>query len=534
MEAAKILPKKLEACKELLTRIEQHEDAAAFLKPLVATDHGVTTEEYEKNVKQPMDLSTIRKKLDLEPGKTAAYTNVSGFSKDVNRIFSNVVKVWSPGDEIADAARRLQAWWVDEWTALVPVLMNMKLEDEPKSQDDAPVECEDAVAAATMATNERSEDFQEQIGMPDEENMRSWSHHYDVSSCDDPIFRAAMRGTDAVSFIFGLEVTWDLIQQRQQQEEDEIAMKMMEEANEEDFLQQQNDEAEEEDSDGGNEEGSADNAAPTKKKGKSKTPAKKDNKKVATKANAHSTGDSEDESEDDGSDTEMNDFIVDDEGDDNGGNESASGSGDSEPEGGDDDSSSSDEESIAEKHDADEEESRQPDEPMMEEKEDEEKVAVQSNNEVGSPSESSSRSVSSEGEGQNQSQIQSSQEEPGEAATPPKKKRKSDTSTPPTSGDSSGSSSESSESSSPEESQQSQPPAQAEPVDEEMEEDEDDSPAVPEEPADNGPVYDVELANGSWICSTCTCQNARRARKCIACQKARVRNDEEHYQRTSI
>ena len=43
MEAAKILPKKLEACKELLTRLEQHEDAAAFLKPLVATDHGVTT-----------------------------------------------------------------------------------------------------------------------------------------------------------------------------------------------------------------------------------------------------------------------------------------------------------------------------------------------------------------------------------------------------------------------------------------------------------------------------------------------------------
>ena len=84
----------------------------------------------------------------------------------------------------------------------------MKLEDEPKSQEEAPAECEDVVAAAAaMASNERSEDFQEQIGMPDEENMHSWSHHYDVSSCDDPIFRAAMRGTDAVSFVFGLEVT---------------------------------------------------------------------------------------------------------------------------------------------------------------------------------------------------------------------------------------------------------------------------------------------------------------------------------------
>ena len=108
MEAAKILPKKLDACRELLTRIEENEDAAAFLKPLVPTDQGVSKEEYEKKVKQPMDLGTIRNKLNLAPDETAAYNNVSGFSKDVNRIFANVMKVWSPGEEIADAARRLQ------------------------------------------------------------------------------------------------------------------------------------------------------------------------------------------------------------------------------------------------------------------------------------------------------------------------------------------------------------------------------------------------------------------------------------------
>jgi hypothetical protein len=107
-EAMKVLPKKLDACRELLTRIEQHEDAAPFLKPLVPQDHGVSKEEYEKKVKQPMDLGTIRKKLSLALDQTAAYNNVSGFSKDVNRIFANVMKVWSPGDEIADAARRLQ------------------------------------------------------------------------------------------------------------------------------------------------------------------------------------------------------------------------------------------------------------------------------------------------------------------------------------------------------------------------------------------------------------------------------------------
>ena len=80
-----------------------------------------------------------------------------------------------------------------------------------------------ADGSETPAThlNERGENFQDQIGMPDEENMRSWSHHHSTDTVDDPVFRAAMRGYDAVSFVFGLEVTWSLIQQRQQEEEEQ-------------------------------------------------------------------------------------------------------------------------------------------------------------------------------------------------------------------------------------------------------------------------------------------------------------------------
>jgi hypothetical protein len=225
IEAVKVLPKKLAACGELLTRIEQHEDAAAFLKPLVPQDHDVSKEEYEKAVKQPIDLGYIGTKLNLSVDQPGAYNSVSGFSKDVNRIFANVMKVWSPGQDIADAARRLQAWWVDEWTELVPVLMTMKsdVDQVVKKEDEDPVD-----AACANTNNERGEDFQEQIGMPDEENMRSWSHHYDTDTVDDPVFRAAMRGCDSVSFVFGLEVTWSLIQQRQQEEEEREAMKELE------------------------------------------------------------------------------------------------------------------------------------------------------------------------------------------------------------------------------------------------------------------------------------------------------------------
>ena len=115
--------------------------------------------------------------------------------------------------------------WIQKWTELVPILMLMKsdcnnneTENEPQHNNDG--EC----LPAASYLNERGEDYQEQIGMPDEENMRSWSHHHSTDTVDDPIFRAAMRGYDTVSFVFGLEVTWSLIQQRQQDEEEKQAM----------------------------------------------------------------------------------------------------------------------------------------------------------------------------------------------------------------------------------------------------------------------------------------------------------------------
>jgi hypothetical protein len=206
VEAKKVLPKKLMACKELLEEIAADEDAVFFLKPTATDEHGKTKEEYEKLVKQPMDLGTIHAKLEQPPENPTAYCSVSAFSKDVNRIFSNVIKVWSPGDPIADASRRLQTFWYEKWTELVPRLMKMKSDD-----DEVPVEVvsEDPLELyAASSRNERGENYQEQIGMPDEEDMRQWSHHHTVDTVDDPIFRAALRGRDAVSFVFGLEVTW--------------------------------------------------------------------------------------------------------------------------------------------------------------------------------------------------------------------------------------------------------------------------------------------------------------------------------------
>lgn len=225
-EAMKLLPKQLGACKDLLEIMLAHEDAGFFSSPLKPIEHGVTTEKYEKFVKRPIDLGTIKLKLHAPIALPTSYKSPSAFSKDVNRIFSNVIKCWEPGHSLSDASRRLQSWWTEQWAALVPRLMTMRPDDD-KENETPKGDCsdeDDAGVPCSFVENERGEDFQEQLGMPDEENMRHWSHHHNTDTVDDPVFRAAMRGYDSVSFVFGLEVTWSLIQQRQQEEEEKQAL----------------------------------------------------------------------------------------------------------------------------------------------------------------------------------------------------------------------------------------------------------------------------------------------------------------------
>jgi len=243
-DAMKVLPMQLSACKDLLEVMTANEDASLFLSPLKPEDHGVSSEDYDKVVKQPIDLGTIRAKLNADTSHNSSYKSPSEFSKDVNRIFTNVVKVWEPGQEIADAARLLQTWWMEQWKILVPRLMTMKPDSDKENVDpDSSASNEDAELQCAFVHNERGDDFQEQIGMPDEENMRHWSHHFSTDTVDDPVFRAAMRGYDDVSFVFGLEVTWSLIQEREKEEEEKAAMMELERLQ---TIEEENDDKEEE------------------------------------------------------------------------------------------------------------------------------------------------------------------------------------------------------------------------------------------------------------------------------------------------
>ena len=309
-QAAKVLPKKLAACRELLEELIKKEDSANFLSPLKPDEHGVTLEEYQKFVKQPIDFGTVKNKLD-KANNSNGYSSPAAFSKDVNRVFSNVMKVWEAGHELFDASQRLQMWWVQQWTELVPKLMNMTVDCDQDEEECKPAATEgdnDENAAPTVV--ERGEDYQEQLGMPDEENMRSWSHHHTTDTVDDPIFRAAMHGYDAVSFVFGLEVTWSLIQERQQEEDDRKAAEELEKMEQlEEVLAAAN--KEEESDDDENESGESDDEEEDRKEG-----GASDDRKPAAKRRKKIEVDNDEDTEshlDDQEDAEeMADFIAED------------------------------------------------------------------------------------------------------------------------------------------------------------------------------------------------------------------------------
>jgi hypothetical protein len=73
-------------------------------------------------------------------------------------------------------------------------------------------ECTSETAAEGEA--EDVEEFVEQEGCPNEEDFNKWSHHCSPNTCDDEALKKALNDDTTVSFVFGLEVNWSLLQEK--------------------------------------------------------------------------------------------------------------------------------------------------------------------------------------------------------------------------------------------------------------------------------------------------------------------------------
>ena len=50
-----------------------------------------------------------------------------------------------------------------------------------------------------------------QVDLPNDDDLANWSHHASVATTGDEVLKSAMAGSALVSFVFGMEVTADLV-----------------------------------------------------------------------------------------------------------------------------------------------------------------------------------------------------------------------------------------------------------------------------------------------------------------------------------
>ncbi len=242
------LPQQLAICAQLLERIAADPIAKPFWDPLDPTAYGCTRVEFEERVKEPIDLNIVLLRLstssnDQRIGATKEpeggdsktlrtvtstkadieYHSVLSFVKDVNTVFSIPEKVWrnEPTHPLRIAANNLKRMFDREWAVLVQDVLGLRdsaLADLRDAKRNGPisVDGEDLRHYGGEVGNEGKLAFQEQMGMPAEEDLNNWSHHFSTDTVDDEIFQLALAGTGdrVVSFVFGLEVTWSRLQAR--------------------------------------------------------------------------------------------------------------------------------------------------------------------------------------------------------------------------------------------------------------------------------------------------------------------------------
>uniref|UniRef100_A0A8D2NKZ1 RING-type E3 ubiquitin transferase n=1 Tax=Zosterops lateralis melanops TaxID=1220523 RepID=A0A8D2NKZ1_ZOSLA len=112
-------------CERLLLYLYCHEMSPAFQDPV-----SPTVPDYYKIIKKPMDLSTIKKRLEVS---NSFYTKPEDFVADFRLIFQNCAEFNEPNSEVADAGMKLEAYFEDHLRNLYP---DRKFPVQPNSQSE--------------------------------------------------------------------------------------------------------------------------------------------------------------------------------------------------------------------------------------------------------------------------------------------------------------------------------------------------------------------------------------------------------------
>uniref|UniRef100_A0A8C9LFN9 RING-type E3 ubiquitin transferase n=1 Tax=Pavo cristatus TaxID=9049 RepID=A0A8C9LFN9_PAVCR len=134
-DAVGLAPIDRRKCERLLLYLYCHEMSLAFQDPVPPT-----VPDYYKIIKKPMDLSTIKKRLQVTD---SFYTKPEDFVADFRLIFQNCAEFNEPDSEVADAGMKLEAYFEELLKSLYPgrkfpVQSNCQSEkDNPELSDDS-------------------------------------------------------------------------------------------------------------------------------------------------------------------------------------------------------------------------------------------------------------------------------------------------------------------------------------------------------------------------------------------------------------
>lgn len=124
-------------------------------------------------------------------------------------------------DKLLPKSFSIYSMFIKQWTDLVPELTAMKLSSQRGKGNDAETSAQEEQGEGDN-DDEDTDRFVEQEGCPEETDFNRWSHHCSPLTCDDELFAKAL-GDDEnlVSFIFGLEINFSLLEQREQEQREE-------------------------------------------------------------------------------------------------------------------------------------------------------------------------------------------------------------------------------------------------------------------------------------------------------------------------
>ena len=118
-------------------------------------------------------------------------------------------------DPLLQAGISMLSEFMSRWSDLVPQLQRTISETDYSEK-------------ASDSGDGKGKDDDEMVpqeGCPDDDDFNRWSHHCSVNTTDDEALKRAMGDDEAVTFVFGLEVNWDLLQLREAERKDAEALR---------------------------------------------------------------------------------------------------------------------------------------------------------------------------------------------------------------------------------------------------------------------------------------------------------------------